>query len=111
MPGDLGVSTLRLIQTMPSFFFSFRSIKPAMLMLGDYSTSACRTPLVFLVVPTCWETCFSSRRYSTYFFFFFWIIIPAILPATMLEYYSMSASFMPSEFFHYCFDLLETCFL
>jgi hypothetical protein len=28
----------------------------------------------------------------------FWIIIPAILSATMLRYYSMSASLMPSEF-------------
>jgi hypothetical protein len=41
----------------------------------------------------------------------FWIIIPAILPATMLGYYSMSASSMPSEFFHHRFDLLEVCFL
>jgi hypothetical protein len=31
------------------------------------------------------------------FLFLFWIIIPAILPATMLGYYSMSASLMPSE--------------
>jgi hypothetical protein len=30
-----------------------------------------RRPLVFLVVPTCWEICFSSRRYSTYFSFLF----------------------------------------
>jgi hypothetical protein len=30
---------------------------------------------------------------------FFWIIIPAILPITMLGYYSMSASLMPSDFF------------
>jgi hypothetical protein len=38
---------------------------------------------------TCWETCFSSRRYSTYVFFCsFWIIIPDILPAMMLGYYS-----------------------
>jgi hypothetical protein len=28
-----------------------------------------RCPLVFLVVPTCWEIRFSSRRYSTFFFF------------------------------------------
>jgi hypothetical protein len=27
-----------------------------------------RRPLVFLVVPICWETRFSSRFYSTYFF-------------------------------------------
>jgi hypothetical protein len=30
-----------------------------------------RHPLVLLVVLTCWETCFSSRRYSIYFFFLF----------------------------------------
>jgi hypothetical protein len=30
---------------------------------------------------------------------FFWIIIPVILPATMLGYYSMSASLMPFNFF------------
>jgi hypothetical protein len=49
----------------------------------------------------------------TFFFssFLFWIIIPAILPATMLEYYSMSASLTPSEFFHHRLDLLEACFL
>jgi hypothetical protein len=35
----------------------------------------------------------------------------AILPATMLGYYSTSASSMPSEFFHRHFDLLEACFL
>jgi hypothetical protein len=29
----------------------------------------------------------------------FWIIIPAILPATMLRYYSMSASLTPLSFF------------
>jgi hypothetical protein len=39
----------------------------------------------------------------------FWTIIPAILPATMLGY--MSASSMPSEFFHHRLDLLEACFL
>jgi hypothetical protein len=69
-----------------------------------------RHPLVFFVIPTCRETCFPSCRYSTYFFlllFIFWIIIPAILPATMLGYYSMSASLMPSEFFHRRIDLLE----
>jgi hypothetical protein len=35
----------------------------------------------------------------TYSSFSFWIIIPAILPVTMLGYYSMSASLTPSEFF------------
>jgi hypothetical protein len=72
MVGDLGVFTLRSIKTMTQFFFTFLSIKPAMLpasMLGDYSTSGLRRPLVFFVVPTCWETLFSSCHYSTYFFF------------------------------------------
>jgi hypothetical protein len=43
-------STLRLIKTLTRFF-SFLSIKPAMLlasMLGDYSTSASLTPSCFL---------------------------------------------------------------
>jgi hypothetical protein len=33
------------------------------------------------------------------FLLLFWTIIPAILPTTMLGYYSMSASSMPSDFF------------
>jgi hypothetical protein len=45
------------------------------------------------------------------FLLLFWTIILPILPATMLGYYSMSASSMPSEFFHRRFDLLEACFL
>jgi hypothetical protein len=48
---------------------------------------------------------------TTFSFFFFWIIILAIMPTMMLGYYSMSASLMPSEFFHCHFDLLEACFL
>jgi hypothetical protein len=47
----------------------------------------------------------------TFSSFSFLIIILAILPATMLGYYSMSASSMHSEFFHRRFDLLEACFL
>jgi hypothetical protein len=43
--------------------------------------------------------------------FLFWIIILAILHTTMLGYYSMSASLMPSDFFHRRFDLLEVYFL
>jgi hypothetical protein len=30
-----------------------------------------RRPLIFFVVQTCWETCFSSRHYSTFVFFSF----------------------------------------
>jgi hypothetical protein len=50
MLGDLGVSTLLSIKTVTQFFFSFLSIKPAMLpasMLGDYSMSASSTPSCF----------------------------------------------------------------
>jgi hypothetical protein len=46
-----------------------------------------------------------------HFLLLFWTIIPAILPTTMLGYYSMSAYSMPSNFFHRRFDLLEVCFL
>jgi hypothetical protein len=71
-------------------FFSFRSIKPAMLptsIPGDYSTSAlCFSssnphdgkPVSHHVVAR--STMFSSS--------IFWTIIPAILPATMLGYHS-----------------------
>jgi hypothetical protein len=101
---DLGASTLCFDQDHDPVFFSCLSIKPAMLppsMLGDYSTIASSTPSCFLCRTDCWEIRFSSRRYSAYFFFssfLFWIIIPTILPATMLGYYSMSASLMPSNF-------------
>jgi hypothetical protein len=71
-----------------------------------------RRPLVFLVLSTCWETRFSLRCYSTYFFF----------SSSFLDHHTghsarhdaqillMSASLMPSEFFHRRFDLLEACF-
>jgi hypothetical protein len=71
-----------------------------------------RRPLVFLVVPTCWETRFSSRRYTTYFFlssfFDHHTSHPARHDARILL---MSASLMPSEFFHRRFYLLKACFL
>jgi hypothetical protein len=72
-----------------------------------------RRPLVFFVVPTCWETRFSSCRYSTYFFFSSSVLDhhtghPARHDARILL---MTASPMPSEFFHHHFDLLEVCFL
>jgi hypothetical protein len=81
-------------------------------MLGDYSKSVSSTP-----------SCFPRRTHllgnlflitsllDLLFLLLFWIIIPAILPATMLKYYSMSASSMPSDFFHHRFDLLEVYFL
>jgi amino acid transporter len=81
-------------------------------MLGDYSTSASSTPSYFpsradMLVNPFLITSLLDLPSSL----LFWIIILAILPATMLGYYSMSASLMPSEFFHRRFDLLEVCFL
>jgi hypothetical protein len=99
-----------------SVFFSFSSIKPAMLpasMLGDYSTSASSTPSCFPRRTDLLGNPFpiTSLLDLLFFFFLFWIIIPAILPATMLGYYSMSASSMPSKFIQCRFDVLEAYFL
>jgi hypothetical protein len=74
MPGDRGVSTLRLIKTMTQFSSLCGASNQACCLLQCSGTTLrvrLRRPLVFLVVPTCWETCFSSHRYSTYFFLFF----------------------------------------
>jgi hypothetical protein len=73
-----------------------------------------RRPLVFFIVPTCWKIRFRSRRYSIYYVFFFSSFLdhhtghPARHDAQILL---MSASSMPSEFFHCRFDLLEARFL
>jgi hypothetical protein len=93
---------------------SLLSIKPAMLsasMLGDYSTSS--TPSCFFHRTDLLGNPFliTSLLNLLSLPFLFWIIIPAILPAMMLGYYSMSASLMPSTFFHRRFDLLEAYFL
>jgi hypothetical protein len=81
-------------------------------MLGDYSTSASSTPSCFPRRTDLLGNLFLIMSLlDLLLFFLFWIIIPAILLATMLGYYSMSASSMPSEFFHRHFDLLEACFL
>jgi hypothetical protein len=59
-----------------------------------------RCPLIFLVVPTCWETHFSSRRYSAYFFFSSFLDHhTGHLPAMMLEYYSRVHLRCPLNFF------------
>jgi hypothetical protein len=116
MLGDLCVSTLRLIKTMTQFSSLFgASNQPCCLLQCSGTTLRVhlRRPLVFFIVPTCWETCFSSRRYSTYFFFSSSFLDhhtghPARHYAPILL---MRASSMPSEFFHRCFDLLEFCFL
>jgi hypothetical protein len=115
MLGDLCVSTLCSIKTMTQFSsLSGASNEPCCLLQCSGTTlRVClRCPLVFLVVPTCWETRFSSRRYSTYFFFSSFLDHhtghPTCHDARILL---MSASSMPSEFFHRRFDLLEACFL
>jgi hypothetical protein len=103
MLGDLGVSTLRSIKTMTLFFFSFLSIKAAMLpasMLGEYSTSASSTPSCFLHRTDLLGNPFLiTSLLDLLFLFLFWIIIPAILPATMLEYYLRVHLGCPLNFF------------
>jgi hypothetical protein len=72
MLGGLGVSTLRSIKTMTQFSsFFWASNRPCCLLQCSGTTLRVRLrrPLVFFVVPTCRETCFSSHRYSTYSFF------------------------------------------
>jgi hypothetical protein len=104
MLGDLGVSTLHLIKTMTQFYSLFlASNQPCCLLQCSGTTLRVhlRRPLVFFVIPTCWETRFSSRLYSTYFFFSSSFLDHHIghPAATILGYYSMSASLMPSEIF------------
>jgi hypothetical protein len=88
MLGDLGVYTLRSIKTMTQFS-SLLSIKPAMLpasMLGDYSTSASSAPSCFTHRTDLLGNLFliTSLLNLLFFLSLFWIIMPAILPATML---------------------------
>jgi hypothetical protein len=81
-------------------------------MLGDYSTSASSTPSCFLHRNDMLGNPFLIMSLlDLLFLLLFLTIIPAILPATMLGYYSASASSMPSKFFHHHFDLLEARFL
>jgi hypothetical protein len=67
-------------------FLSFlASNQPCCLLqcLGTTPWERLRHPLVFFIVLTCKETCFSSRHYSTYFFFFFFFgssYRPSFLP-------------------------------
>jgi hypothetical protein len=103
MLGDLGVSTLRSIKTMTQFS-----------SLEHHTDHHARHNSRGLLYECVFDALLFSSSYRpvgkpvsdhvatrpTFFFSSFWIIIPAILPATMLEYYSMSASSMPSELFH-----------
>jgi hypothetical protein len=88
MLGDLGVSTLRIDQDHDSVFFSFLSIKPAMLpasMLGDCITRVSATPSCFLRHTDLLGNLFliTSLLDLLSLLFLFWIIILAILSATM----------------------------
>jgi hypothetical protein len=73
MLGDLGASTLRSIKTMTQFSSPFEHQTSHAVFFNARTTLRVhlRGPLIFLVISTCWETHFSSRRYSTYFFFHF----------------------------------------
>jgi hypothetical protein len=69
------------------------SIKPAMLsasMLGAYSTSASSTPSCFVRRTDLLGNPFLNTLLLDLLFLLliFWTIIPAILPAMMLGYYS-----------------------
>jgi hypothetical protein len=72
-------------------FLLFWSIKPAMLsasMLGDYSMSASSTPSCFLHRIDLLGNLFPVTSLLDLLFLLFWTIIPDILPATMLGYFS-----------------------
>jgi hypothetical protein len=114
MLGDLGVSSLRSIRTMTQFSsfehqtnhvvcFNARGLLYKCLFDTLLFSSSYRPVGKSVSHHVATRPIFSSLL--------FWIIIPAFLPATMLRYYSMSASSMPSEFFYRRFDLLEACFL
>jgi hypothetical protein len=80
-------------------------------MLGDYSTSVFSTPFCFPRRTDLLGDLFLITTLLYLLFLLFWTTIPVIMPATMLRYYSISASSMPSKFFHHHFDLLEAYFL
>jgi hypothetical protein len=74
-------------------FFSLLSIKPAMLpasMLGDYSTSVSSTASCFHRHTNLLGNLFPITSLLDLFSLlpFFWTIMPAILPAIMVGYYS-----------------------
>jgi hypothetical protein len=82
-------------------------------MLGDYSTSASSTPSCFLCRTDLLGNPFLTTSlldllFLLFFFLDHHISHPARHDARILL---MSASSMPSEFFHCRFDLLEACFL
>jgi hypothetical protein len=92
---NFGVNIYTLFyQDHDSVLFSFLSIKLSKLpvsMLGDYSASASSTPSCFprrtdLLGNLFLTTSLLDLPFSS--LLLFWTIIPAILPAMMLGYYS-----------------------
>jgi hypothetical protein len=82
-------------------------------MLGDYSTSASSTPSYFLRRTDLLGNLFPITSLLDLLLILFFFLDhhtghPARHDARILL---MSASSMPSEFFHRRFDLLEVCFL
>jgi hypothetical protein len=81
-------------------------------MLGDYSTSASSTPSCFLRHTDLLGNMFLITSLLDLLFLFFFLEHHTGHPARHdAQLLLMSASSMPSEFFHRCFDLLEACFL
>jgi hypothetical protein len=80
-------------------------------MLGDYSTSASLTPSFFRRTDLLGNPFLITSLLDLFFLLSFLdhhTGHPARHDARILL---MSASSMPSEFFHHRFDLLEACFL
>jgi hypothetical protein len=105
-----------LIKTMTQFSSLFWSIKPAMLsasMLGDYSTSGSSTPSCFHRRTDLLRNSFLITSLLDLLFFSFSFLDHHTSHSTRhdAQILLMSASSMPSEFFHHRFDLLEACFL
>jgi hypothetical protein len=102
-------------QDNDSVFFSFGSIKPATLpasMLGDYSTSASLKPSCFLRHTDLLGNPFLITSLLDPHFLIFFLDHHTGHPASHdARILLMSASSMPSNFFHRRFDLLEACFL
>jgi hypothetical protein len=115
MLGHLGVSTLHSIKTMTQFFFCFEhqtSHAACFNARGLLYECIFDTLLFFRHTDLLGNPFLITSLLDLLFLpFVCWIIILAIQPATMLGYYSMSASLMPSKFFHRRFNLLEVCFL
>jgi hypothetical protein len=86
---------------------------PPASMLGDYSTSASLTPSCFLHRTDLLGNSFLIMSLLDLLFLLFSFLDhhTGHLARHVARYYFMSASLMPSEFFHRCFNLLEVCFL